>query len=129
MKAALVHYFLTLAISVVATAAPANGQGILDKKISLSVENETFRTVLETISHKAGVKFSYTRNTLPEKEKVSLQAHEETLANVFTQLFQPYDIRFEAIGSQVVLKRNRLFSLLKKDRDMALLSKLSVSKK
>ncbi|WP_162946639.1 SusC/RagA family TonB-linked outer membrane protein [Chitinophaga barathri] len=119
MKAALVHYFLTLAISVVASAAPANGQGILDKKISLTVENETFRTVLEKISRKAGVKFSYTRNTLPEKEKVSLQAKDETLANVFTQLFQPYDIQFEAIGSQVVLKRSRLFTLLKGERDLA----------
>ncbi|SIN74756.1 SusC/RagA family TonB-linked outer membrane protein [Chitinophaga niabensis] len=112
MKAALIHYFLTLAFIVGVQAAPANGQGILDKRISITVERESFKAVLQKISLKAGVKFSYTRNTLPEKEKVSVLAKDETLEKVFTNLFDPFDIDFEAIGSQVVLRKQKLMSVL-----------------
>ncbi|MRG44719.1 SusC/RagA family TonB-linked outer membrane protein [Chitinophaga sp. SYP-B3965] len=111
MKAAVIHYFLTLAFFGV-QAAPANGQGILDKRISLTVERETFKSVLQKISLKAGVKFSYTRNTLPEKEKVSLLAKDETLEKVFISLFDPFDINFEAIGSQVVLRKDKLMTVM-----------------
>lgn len=116
MKAALIHYFLTLAFTGV-YAAPANGQGILDKRISITVERETFKSVLQKISLKAGVKFSYTRNTLPEKEKVSVMAKDETLEKVFTNLFDPFDINFEAIGSQVVLRKDKLMTVLMSQAD------------
>lgn len=118
MKAALIHYFLTLALTAVVYAGPANGQGVLDRKITLFIENEPFKLVLEKISLKANVKFSYTRNTLPEKQKVSVVAKDETLNKVFTHLFEPFNINFEAIGSQVVLKKARLLSLLESNGSM-----------
>ncbi|MBO9730066.1 MAG: SusC/RagA family TonB-linked outer membrane protein [Chitinophaga sp.] len=107
MKAALIPYFLTLAFPAVAVSRPVTEQGILEKRISLSVQRETFGLVLQKISTLANVKFSYTRNTIPEKERVSLSAKEEKLGKVFTDLFSPFDIRFEAISNQIVLKKER----------------------
>lgn len=99
---------LAIATALPATATAGREQGVLDKKVTLSVEHEAFRGVLEKISRKADVKFSYTRNTIPEKEKVSIRAKDETLSKVFDALFQPYNINYEAIGSQIVLKRQRI---------------------
>ncbi len=99
---------LALATALPATAGAGREQGVLDRKLTLSVEHEAFRGVLEKISRKADVKFSYTRNTLPEKEKVSVKAKEQALSKVFDELFLPYNINYEAIGSQIVLKRSRI---------------------
>src|SRR5258705_1093544 len=66
MKVALVQCFLTLAITTSLFATDASGQGVLDKKISVSVKNEDFKTVLRKLSLEARIKFSYALNTLPE---------------------------------------------------------------
>ena len=114
MKIALLQTFLTLAFTTVTFAGEAEGQGILDQKISVNIKNENFKTVLRKISQEAGIRFSYERNTIPEKEKVSVSANEQSLGDIFKSLFQPYNINFEAIGKQIVLSKKELFSLIKK---------------
>ena len=112
MKVALIHSFLTLALTAALFAKDVSGQGILDKKISVSIKNETFKSALRKLSTEAGVRFSYTRNTLPEKEKVSLTMNDESLSTILRSLFTPYNISFEVIGSQVILKKGKLLSMI-----------------
>lgn len=107
MRACLLG-LLAITTALPATARSGREQGVLDRKLTLSVEHEAFRGVLEKISRKADVKFSYTRNTIPEKEKITIKAKDEALSKVFDELFQPYNINYEAIGSQIVLKRQRI---------------------
>ncbi|WP_208420102.1 SusC/RagA family TonB-linked outer membrane protein [Paraflavitalea devenefica] len=115
MKVALVQCFITLALSASLFATDATGQGVLDKKISVSVKNEDIKSALRKLSLEAGIKFSYARNTLPEKEKVTVTASNEALSAILRTLLQPYNISFEAVGSQVILKRNKLYSYLTQD--------------
>lgn len=112
MKVVLFQTFLTLAFAAVSFAKDAEGQGILDTKISVTIKNENFKTVLRKIGQQAGIRFSYERNTIPEKEKVSVSANEQALGEIFKSLFQPYNINFEAIGKQVVLSKKELLSLV-----------------
>jgi iron complex outermembrane receptor protein len=128
MKVALVQCFLTLAITTSLFATDANGQGVLDKKISVSVKNEDFKTVLRKLSMEARIKFSYARNTLPEKEKVSVAASNEMLSAVLRNLLQPYNITFEAVGSQVILKKNKLHGFLLSEGSTTLATSESVFK-
>ena len=116
MKIALLHTFLTLAFTTATFAGEADGQGILDQKISVNIKNENFKIALRKIGQEAGIRFSYERNTIPEKEKVTVTANEQPLGDVFKLLFQPYNINFEAIGKQVVLSRKELLSLISKTR-------------
>lgn len=113
MKVALLQTFLTLAFVAVSFAKDAEGQGVLDQKISVSIKNENFKSALRKISQQAGIRFSYQRNTIPEKEKVSISANDETLNEVFKLLFQPYGIKYEAVGKQVILSKRKIFSLIK----------------
>ena len=112
MKVVLIQSFLTLAFAVVSFAKEADGQGVLDQKISVSFSNENFKTALRKIEQQAGIRFSYERNTIPGKEKISVSAKEQTLGEVFNSLFQPYHISYEAIGKQVVLSRKKLLNLI-----------------
>ena len=113
MKVALLQTFLTFAFVAVSFAKEAEGQGVLDQKITVNIKNENFKSVLRKISLQAGIRFSYQRNTIPEKEKVTISANDETLSEVFKLLFQPYGIKYEAVGKQVILSRKKLFSLIK----------------
>ena len=86
----------------------------------LQIISENFKIALRKIGQEAGIRFSYERNTIPEKEKVSITANEQPLGEVFKSLFQPYNISFEAVGKQIVLSKKELFSLINraaKDND------------
>ena len=113
MKVVLIQSFLTLAFAVVSFAKEADGQGVLDQRISVNIQNENFKTALRKIAQQAGIRFSYERNTMPDKEKISVSSKEQTLGEIFNSLFQPYNISYEAIGKQVVLSKKRLLNLIK----------------
>ncbi|MFC0774198.1 TonB-dependent receptor [Terrimonas alba] len=112
MKVLLLQTFITLAFTAVSFAKEAEGQGILDQKISFKIKNESFKNVLRKISDQADIRFSYQRNTIPEKEKISISVNNQTLDDIFKTLFQPYGINYEAVGKQVVLSKKKLFSLI-----------------
>ena len=114
MKVVFLQSFLTLTFITATFAGEADGQGILDQKISVNIKDESFKTALRKIAQEAGIRFSYERNTIPEKEKVSISASQQPLGDIFKLLFQPYNINFEAIGKQVVLSKKELFSLISK---------------
>lgn len=113
MKVILIQSFLTLAFTVVSFAKEADGQGVLDQRVSVNIKNENFKTALRKISLQAGIRFSYQRNTIPDKEKISVSSKEQTLGEIFNSLFQPYHISYEVIGKQVVLKKKKLFNLIR----------------
>lgn len=107
MKVSLVYVLLTFLLAAAVFAKKSEGQGVFDKKVTLSVQNGDFRTVLRKISRKTGVTFSYTRNTLPAGERVSVNANDEALGKLFSILFDPYSISYEAVGNNVVLRQER----------------------
>lgn len=107
MKVSLVYVLLTFLLAAAAFAKKSEGQGVFDKKVTLSVQNGDFRTVLRKISRRTGVTFSYTRNTLPAGERVSVNANDEALGKLFSILFDPYSISYEAVGNNVVLRQER----------------------
>ena len=78
MKVILIQSFLTLAFAVVSFAKEADGQGVLDQKISVNIQNENFKTALRKIAQQAGIRFSYERNTIPNKGKISVSSKEQT---------------------------------------------------
>jgi TonB-linked SusC/RagA family outer membrane protein len=114
MRVALLYSFLTLVFATWSLAKEARGQGILDKKVTVRIKNGTFRSALRIIGQKGGITFSYTKRTIPESEKISLNAENKTLSEIFNTLFQPYQIHFELIGSQVVLTKEAVFDVLNK---------------
>lgn len=105
MKVTLVYSVLTFLFVIVAFAKKSEGQSVLDKKVTISIQNENFRSALRKISRTASITFSYSRNTIPDDDRVSVTANDQVLGVLFSTLFDPYHIGYEAIGNQVVLKR------------------------
>lgn len=86
-------------------ANPGNGDDVLDKKISLIVEQKEVKSILTEISKLAEIKFVYSSQRIPCKKRVSLQVHDKKLSEVLNSLFIPLDVLYYVSGSQIVLMK------------------------
>jgi hypothetical protein len=82
----------------------AEGQ-ILSKKVTLEYRNQTLGQILNQISRKYQISFSYSDNMVPLNRKTSVAVKNQTLNEALNQLFKGTDVGFEEQGSQVVLKK------------------------
>jgi TonB-linked SusC/RagA family outer membrane protein len=82
-----------------------NGDDVLDKKISIIVEQKEVKSILAELSKLAEIKFVYSSQRIPCKKKVSLQVHDKKLSEVLNSLFIPLDVLYYVSGSQIVLMK------------------------
>jgi hypothetical protein len=102
MSVTLIQILVTSFSLTVAYAVESNAQGILNRKITLKVEDEQFYQVLETIGKQAKIKFAYSPELVKTDKKVSLDARDSRLGDVLNGLLSP-DLTFKVIGKQIVL--------------------------
>jgi TonB-linked SusC/RagA family outer membrane protein len=86
-------------------ARPNNDEEVLDRKITLVVEQKEMKAVLNEISRLAQIKFVYSGQKIPARKKVSLQVHDERVGDVLNSLLQPLDVLYFVSGSQIVLMK------------------------
>src|SRR5690606_40490069 len=60
---------LILWVTHLVAAAPMSGQSLLERKISLQLEQITLKTALNKLEKTAGVRFSYNSRALPLKTR------------------------------------------------------------
>jgi TonB-linked SusC/RagA family outer membrane protein len=87
-------------------AADVHAQELLNRKVSLKAANQQIFTVLKSIEKSADVKFSYSPNLIQAFRKVSLNFTDEKLSVVLETLLKPYDLQYEIVGRQIILKRS-----------------------
>src|SRR5258708_16801335 len=107
MRVTLLHVFLALSCISYSFAGTADGQEILDKKISLNLSSKELKTVLKMITTSAEVGFTYNSRILPENKKITLIANDERLGDILSRIFAPLGISYQAIGTQIVLKKRK----------------------
>lgn len=111
MRVALLKLFLFVTLVSPAFAA----QGVLDKKITLNISNKGLKNVLAKIEEAAAVKFAYATQTIPLNTKVSVDAQNERLGDVLTELLSPYKVTYEVVGNQIIISKNGVKMVLAGD--------------
>jgi iron complex outermembrane recepter protein len=106
MRVTLLNILLTISLAGYTFANNASGQEILDKKVSLNLPAKEIRAVLKTIAAYTEVGFTYSSNIIPGKQKITVVANDERLGDVLTRIFTPFNISYEVIGKQIILKKN-----------------------
>ncbi|HEY9487061.1 MAG TPA: TonB-dependent receptor plug domain-containing protein, partial [Chryseosolibacter sp.] len=108
MKAAIIPIIVVLAGSGVVLATESRGQEALKKKISLEVKDQEMLVLLVKIEETADIKFIYSPDVVPVRDKVSLRANNDALGKVLARLFAPYGgIMFEAVDDQIILRKKQ----------------------
>lgn len=106
MRLLLLQSLLLLTCISCCFAGKADGQEVLDKKVSLNLPGREIKYVLRSITASTAIGFTYSNNILPGKQKVTVIANEEKLGEVLEKIFKPLHISFEVIGQQIVLKKD-----------------------
>ena len=95
---------LFLLASVASFAAPFfAGQGVLQRKISINVENAEVKIVLKKIEETGSVRFVYQPQVVNTARAVSLAVEEMSIGNVLNMLFDG-GAAYEEMGDLVVIK-------------------------
>jgi len=102
MKGLLGYFFLFISAFSFANI-PSNGQSILQRKVSLVVENMKVKDILNRIEKSDSVLFAYLDNPLKINRQVSLSIEDSPLEKVLDMLFDN-KISLEARGNLVIIK-------------------------
>jgi TonB-linked SusC/RagA family outer membrane protein len=82
-----------------------DGQEVLTRKVSLVADQKEVKAILNDLSKIADIKFVYSAQRIPCRQKVSLRAKDEKLGDVLDELLMPLDIFYHVSGEQIVLMR------------------------
>jgi TonB-linked SusC/RagA family outer membrane protein len=112
----LLTFLFIICFNATSYAKTGDAEEILNKKISLVVEQKEVKTILNEISKLADIKFVYSAQRIPARRKVTLLAHDQRLGDVLNLLLQPLDVLYYVSGNQIVL--------IKKGEERNILAKL-----
>jgi iron complex outermembrane receptor protein len=108
MRISVLQLLLAGGLVISASAKNVHGQGILDRKISLSEKGQGLKKVLHSIAQIADVKFTYDSRLVASRGQVDLEAQNEDLKNVLDRLLSPFSIQYEVVNDQIVLKKGEI---------------------
>ena len=97
--------FLTLTIVL---AGPGRSQNLLDKPVTLSVDNAQLRQVLTLLEGQTEARFVHSPTAIQSDRRVSLSVNNERLAAVLDRLLVPLAIQYKVVSGQIVLRANQL---------------------
>ncbi len=115
------HKYMLFCLCMYCFIIPSNAQqSALDKKISLDINEMPLHKILQVISIKGGVHFSYAREQLPMDQKYSLHTQQESIRSILDRLFGQAGIRYQLIEKQIILKRSSKEEKVKKTKKFTL---------
>lgn len=76
----------------------------LDTKITIQAHNQSLEEVIRQISEKGNILFSYNPQSIPVAKKISVDAYNSPLSDVFKKVFTANGIDYTITEKQVILK-------------------------
>jgi TonB-linked SusC/RagA family outer membrane protein len=105
MKLSLIQCCIAMIFTGVSLARDVTAQELLNRKISIQIENQGLMSILTSIEKQADVKFTYRPKLIAASQKISLNATNESLSQVLDKILNPLKIKYKAIGNQIILSR------------------------
>lgn len=107
LKISGLQLLLALNLVNISFATKGNAQELLDRRVTLSIQNEYIEVIIKRLEEQAKVQFLFSREIIQSKRKVSYQAKNEQLQQVLNQLLSPLNLSYEVVGQQIVIKRSQ----------------------
>ncbi len=103
MKVTVIQMFIAITSVAMAYAIDSSGQKVLDKKITIDVDDVEFEQVLILLKQQAKVRFTYSPKLVDSDKKVSLHFEDAKLEDVLNNLLGS-EVSYRIIGKQIILK-------------------------
>ncbi len=107
--------FIILLCSTILNAYGRNTQ-ILEKKISIALDNVPFENALKEIGRAAHVKFVYSPNQLQNEGNVSIDVQQRVLSEVLDEILTPRQIKFKVHEKESMITLKKMEGEQKEER-------------
>lgn len=84
---------------------PSEGQNLSQIKVTVNLNKVSFESALQHIEKQSSLKFFYVKDEIPVDEKVTIDVTNESLYDVLKTLASQYNLVFQRINSQIVIKK------------------------
>jgi hypothetical protein len=112
VKISLLQMVIVLVLTSITMAKPASGQGVLDSKVTLVLNNVTLENALTELEKSVQVKFSYNSRALKVNQKVNVNSKNEALSSVLNKLLKPLKVSYIQVSNRIILRKNEDSSYL-----------------
>ncbi|MER0439579.1 TonB-dependent receptor [Emticicia sp. W12TSBA100-4] len=103
MKISLTQCFLALVLVLQSLAHDGKAQDLLEKNVSVNLQNVSMQDAISEIGKVADAKFFYSSKVILSDKKISLQVQNQKFSEVLSKLFSPLHISYKVYGNQIVL--------------------------
>lgn len=103
MKITVAQIFLAFLFGSLTYATDLTGQGILDEKVTLHIENAELKKVLLEIERITEARFAYSSKIIRVRQKISIDADGKKLADLLNDLLAPLDVSYAVIAGRISL--------------------------
>ncbi len=107
MRIALIHATIAFTLSGMAVANNSNGQGYLDRQITMKYEQAPLKKALSDIEKQASIKFAYSGSIVKLDDKVTVDVQGKKLGEVLDELLKPRNIHYSEENGYIVLVQYR----------------------
>lgn len=116
LKSVLVKFIIIqLAFFTIPTCLIAQNKNI-EKRFSLSVKEEKLEKVLDKLTKKTGIYFSYNSDLISEKQRFTLSVKDHTLYEFLDKVLIGTSLRYKLIKKQVIIYRKTKDQLNPKEK-------------
>lgn len=89
----------------------ANAANIdFNRRITLKVENENIKNILQKIENQVDVHFMYEANQINTNQKISLKLNNVTLEQALDKICTSFYLKYEIISNNIVIKKDQKLS-------------------
>jgi TonB-linked SusC/RagA family outer membrane protein len=106
MRVSFLNLLLAVTFIGIAHASDLAAQ-VLEKKVTITLENVSLRAALSKIARTTEVKFLYQSHLISPREQINLTADGDRLGDVLERILGPRNITFEAEGNQIILTKQK----------------------
>ncbi len=118
MKITCVQLVLAVVFAGLTLARNGMAQELLNRSISVQLENKDLRTILNRLEKAANVKFTYVPQLISVGNKVTLRAENDRLEVVLNRLLKPLNITYQVSGNYIVLKKEPTSAVLPEETSL-----------
>ncbi len=104
MKYSAFLFILVCSMASIALARETYGQQLLDKQVSVQLNNATLGEALDRIAQQAGVKFVFVGTRPSQGNTTSLKLKRQPLGTVLPLLLNPYGLSYQVMGKNIVIQ-------------------------
>ncbi|MGV3686258.1 MAG: TonB-dependent receptor [Daejeonella sp.] len=105
MRNTLRQLCIALVFTGVSFAKETSAQAVLDRPVTIAVDDDRLEVALRALEQKADVKFVYSKNVIKIDQRVSLNVTSQKLGLVLDRLLNTNGISYEAFNDRIVLGR------------------------